>query len=138
MHQTDEIRQIHSARHENIVKYRKYAPPGFRSGNLLKMVVALLGYILCFALVLKLETNTEGIPGEYELFYIWLNKATALIALLMIIIVSTNYADVQKFLFKNAGNISTVKKIVYIILADIAVFVLMAAVPSIIGIILKK
>lgn len=138
MHQTDEMRQIHSARHENIVKYSKYAPPGFRSGNLLKMVVALLGYILCFALALMLETNTEGIPGEYELFYIWLNKATALIALLMIIIVSTNYADVQKFLFKNAGNISTVKKIVYIILADIAVFVLMAAVPSIIGIILKK
>ena len=115
----------------------KYAPPGFRTGSPWKMGVALVVYFLCFSIALTMNVDTLGVAEKNEELFIWMNRIGVLMALLIIIAVSTNYAGVQRLLFKGSKNISSKRKIVYIVLADIAIFVFFAALTGIAGVALK-
>ncbi len=71
--------------------WRKFLPPGFRSGKAWKMVVAVLGYLMVLDLSLRLDTQYS----EREAFAI---KSNRLIVCLMEIGVVFNYMGCQKYI----------------------------------------
>lgn len=70
-------------------------PPGFRTGNLWKMLLAILGYTSIFSLCLEMEVSTvNNTPATG--FILWLNRISVLIWILSTVFFECNYMDIQK------------------------------------------
>lgn len=70
-------------------------PPGFRTGTIWKMLLGVCGYFFFFWIGLNVEiTNSDGsfVTG----FYLWANRMTFLVWILLTIAFYANYLDFQK------------------------------------------
>ena len=77
----------------------RFLPPGFRTGVLWKMVIALFGYFLIFWIGFSLEV-TESDGSNVMGFELWANRFTVLIWMLLTVAFDTNYLKIQsKFPF---------------------------------------
>lgn len=50
------------AENQMLPEWRRFLPPGFRSGKIWKMVLALLGYLIIIYIFLSLELMEDGVP----------------------------------------------------------------------------
>lgn len=76
-----------------------YLPPGFRTLNPLKMIIASAVYLMIFYVSLTLEAN--GLTGAG----LWFQRICVLVVLLTGVMVGTNYLNTQSIApFHNSGN----------------------------------
>ncbi|MCQ2519826.1 MAG: protein kinase [Lachnospiraceae bacterium] len=71
---------------------RRFIPPGFRTGNILHMLLALPTYIFLFWLCLDMEVK------DYTGFVLWFERIGALIFFLLLVACGTNYLNIQKLM----------------------------------------
>ena len=92
-----------------------YLPPGFRSGNIVLMFLAFLGYFCILSITLTMKTNSE-VPRV-----VWANRITASVIFLAITFLTGNYQDCQSFL-PLARSSNPVIRIIGIVLWDTVIF----------------
>ncbi|MCC8049293.1 MAG: serine/threonine protein kinase [Clostridiales bacterium] len=86
-------RPIHVCRaQERPYTWKRFLPPGFRSGSAAHMIIALLGYLLLFYCGLDLTVETDSFAE------VVLNRFAFCLSGLGIIFFSCNYLDVQSHL----------------------------------------
>lgn len=88
----DLSRNIGKESHKKNLSKWQYLPPGFRSGNIILMLLAFLGYFIMLSVTLTMNANTP------ELRLIWVNRITATVAFLGITFLTGNYLDCQSYL----------------------------------------
>ena len=94
----------------------KNAIPGFRTGNPVHMVIAIVGYFLM--IVLAMSLTVQGIEGGI----LWFNRIMCLISEIMIVIVSCNYRNIWNRL-GISKNQEKWKRILKICIIDAVIFV---------------
>ena len=95
-----------------------YLPPGFRTMNPQNMLIAVTGYSGILFLGSTLEINRENLqPGALPLYRIYTT-----VLLLLIVLLSCNYLDVQRF-FPPCRVRSPLMKLLAIVLLDVIVIV---------------
>jgi len=94
----------------------QYLPPGFRSGNIVLMFLAFLGYFLMLSVTLTMKANTE------EPRLVWANRITATVIFLGITLLTGNYLGCQSHLPLARSN-HPVIRIAGILLWDAVIFV---------------
>ncbi len=75
---------------KNIPAWRRYLPPGFRTGSLFHEVIAVFGYIIIFYFGFTLEISN---PSRLDLL---LNRCAFILIFLAIVFFTFNYLGVQK------------------------------------------
>lgn len=95
--------KIHIINFQNNVSEKKgmwnfpYFPPGFRTGEVWKMLVGLMGYLFIFWCICTTDFfNSDG--GAMTGFYLWANRLTFLLWCLITVAFYTNYLGLQKHL----------------------------------------
>ncbi len=96
---------------------RKYLPPGFRSGNVLFMILAFLGYFLALSVTLNMTSSTAS-PRV-----LWANRLAATSAFLGVTFFTGNYLNCQSYLPLSRSN-HPVLKWIGILLWDTVIFFL--------------
>ncbi len=110
---------------------RSYVIPGFRSKNILKMMIAIAGYAFIFWCGLTLE-----VVNETSLVLIWANRLCFTLAALLIIAFNCNYLGVQRY-FPISKITSRQKRWVCYIVMDILILFLCVFLLSIFESILR-
>ena len=101
---------------KKISGYRRFLPPGFRSGEVWKMVVAVLGYLLILNLSIGLDLQLTGGKAFIE-------KSVLLIAYLTEIGIVFNYMGCHKYVpFLKTEN-RLLRVLIYIAMAGILIVV---------------
>ena len=93
----------------------QYLPPGFRSGNVVLMFLAFLGYFAMLSVTLTMKANTE------EPRLVWANRITATVIFLGITFLTGNYLDCQSRLPLARSNHPVIRAI-GIVLWDAVIF----------------
>ena len=71
--------------------WRKFLPPGFRSGNPMTWLFSAVGYVFLFYCGLSLQTKNAGIAEQ------WLNRIAFTVTMLCIVLFNGNYLNVHRF-----------------------------------------
>ena len=95
--------------------WRRFLPPGYRTGGTIKHILSTVGYALLFDLCLTMETKGLS-PLQASVEHPFL-----LLTFLMIVFFSGNYLNVQKYWPLTRGN-NTILRIFGIIVTDILIF----------------
>ena len=93
----------------------KYLPPGFRSGNIVIMFIAFLGYFLMLSVTLTMTAKTQD-PR-----LTWANRLSATAAFLGITHFTGNYLDCQSYLPLSRSN-NLFLRLTGILLWDVVIF----------------
>ncbi len=84
-------------------KKTNFAPPGFRSGNVLYGILAIIWYLFCFYVVVSLNSDENGNP--YEGLVLMANKTGLACVLIGLTVYLSNYMGARDlFPFKKTGS----------------------------------
>lgn len=111
--------------------FRRYLPPGFRTGQPIHMVSAGLAYFLLFVISLTLTVNNSSMAD------LWLNRLSLLFIGLALILLSCNYLDIWDHL-RISGLDKTWKKVLAIIVLDAILFFILLIIMIILENLLLK
>ena len=112
--------------------WKKYVPPGFRTGKVWKMILGILGYAAIF--IVALNWRQEGASEAKHFVY----RIGCLGMFLSIALFSSNYLGVQHMLHFNRIQ-KPVLRILLVILADVVIVVIWIIIIGILsGILLKE
>lgn len=101
--------------------WKRFLPPGYRSGGALKHFLSTIGYALLIDLCMTMEIKgTSQLQASIE-------RPFMLLTLLMIVFFSGNYLDVQRYCPLTKGT-NTVLRIAGVIITDILLFLAMLCV----------
>ena len=90
------LRQLRHLQSRGISR-RRFLPPGFRSGNPLKMLFALFGYAMILYITFSLRVYNAAFQS-LALPYLYLHRMIWLLAAFGCLFLWTNYGDLQRFL----------------------------------------
>lgn len=77
----------------SLYPYQKYAPVGFRSGALWKMLLAVIGYLFLLAAVVTSNVEYQGQPATG--IVLWMNRFAYAVALLGVVFFIGNYGGIR-------------------------------------------
>ncbi len=81
------------------LSWRRFLPPGFRTGKLWKMLLAIMGYIMILGIIASPEPEGE------DLFSVIKDKTAELVMMLSVVLFSADYLGIQsKFPFTRSKN----------------------------------
>lgn len=106
--------------------WRRFLPPGFRSLNILSMLLSALGYAFLFWLGLNME-----IENAINMADVWMNRVLITLMFLAIVFFSGNYLNIQQH-FPLSRSENPVIRMIGIVIADATLFVLCLITISII------
>ncbi len=112
-------------------KMRKYMPPGFRSGTIWKMFLAVIGYVSLLSFVKKLNLETESVPDTPPFLYV--ERVLFFVSQMLEILVVCNYMGVrEKLPIVNNGrrSVRVAGYILYECIFTVASLVLMVALQA--------
>ncbi len=92
-----------------------YVIPGFRSGNILKMMLAVAGYAFIFWIGLSLE-----VVNETSVLFIWANRICFTLSALLMVAFNCNYLGVQRF-FPFPKSASRMKRWIWYLVVDVLI-----------------
>ena len=98
------------------ISIRDYLPPGFRSGNIVIMLLALLGYCLVLTVALTMTTTKDTTPR-----ILWATRISATSGLLSMIFFSGNYLGCQTYLPLSRSK-NLILRIIGVIIWDVVIF----------------
>ncbi|GEM_PF-5162268 len=118
-------------------RYYSFLPPGFRRGSLWRMFFAFFVYYLLIYAVIHYEPNMKEMPVKYQNMDLWLNRIGLSITIVIGVLFDCNYRNIWN-IYPMLRDSSKEKRILQILLIDLAVFILLVTIVASVESVWKK